>query len=45
MVKCQEDPTILLVDGPVKDREHWLNEIPDRLNGVEILGIPKKKLK
>ena len=27
----------LLVLGPIKDREHWINEIPDRLDGVDIL--------
>ena len=32
---------MLLVDGPIPDDEHWLNEIPNRLHGAEILGIPK----
>lgn len=42
VLRCPDDPTMLLVDGPIKDRDHWLNEIPDRLNNVEILGVPKK---
>jgi hypothetical protein len=34
--------TMFLVEGPFKDDEHWLNEIPKRLRGAEILGVPKK---
>lgn len=34
---------MLLVDGPIKDAEHWLNEIPSRLNGIEVLAVPKKQ--
>lgn len=30
----------LLVLGPLKDKEHWINEIPDRLDGVDILLPP-----
>lgn len=41
VVRCEDDPTILLVDGPFKDAEHWLDEIPKRLNGVEVFGVPK----
>lgn len=44
VVRCENDPTMLLVDGPIKDAEHWLNEIPKRLKGAEILGVPKLKL-
>lgn len=33
---------MLLVDGPFKDAEHWLNELPQRLKGVGIWGVPKK---
>ena len=32
----------LLVDGPQKDNEHWLNEVPRRYNGIRILGSPTK---
>lgn len=32
----------LLVDGPQKDREHWLDEIPRRYDGIQTLGTPKK---
>jgi len=32
----------LLVTGPFKDAEHWLNEIPKRLAGAEVFGVPKK---
>jgi hypothetical protein len=30
----------LRVEGPFKDDEHWLNEVPQRYVGVEVLGIP-----
>jgi hypothetical protein len=43
VVRCPDDPTVLLVDGPIKDAEHWLNDIPERLKGAEILGVPKPK--
>lgn len=29
---------ILHVHGPIRDSEHWLNEVPERYNGVEVLG-------
>jgi hypothetical protein len=34
---------MLLVKGPLCDSEHWLNEIPDRLKGVEVLAVPPKQ--
>jgi hypothetical protein len=34
--------TLLLVYGPLKDNEHWIDEIPERLGGVTVLGIPPK---
>ncbi len=39
-----EENTIFLVAGPIKDTEHWLNEIPERLDNVEILAVPPKSL-
>ncbi len=33
---------MLLVRGPIKDAEHWLNDIPNRLKGAEILAVPPK---
>lgn len=29
----------LRVEGPIKDREHWLDEVPERYRGIEVLGI------
>ena len=43
VVKHPADPTLLLVDGPQKDAEHWLESIEERCKGLEILGVPKKK--
>ena len=30
------------IDGPYKDNEHWIDEIPERLEGAEILAVPKR---
>lgn len=43
VVTCENAPTMLFVDGPFKDGEHWLDEIPSRLQRVEVLGLPKHK--
>lgn len=29
---------MLRVRGPVRDHEHWLNAVPSRYNGIEVLG-------
>jgi hypothetical protein len=38
VVASSDDPAILLVDGPLKDSEHWLDEIPQRYACAEIVG-------
>jgi len=43
IVTHPEDSTVLLVDGPHKDAEHWLESISERCEGLKILGVPKKK--
>ncbi len=40
VIVMPEDDSMFLVTGPHKDQEHWLDEIPERLKGVEILGVP-----
>jgi hypothetical protein len=42
VVTIPNGESMLLVTGPFADAEHWLNEIPDRLKGAEILGVPAK---
>lgn len=32
------DPDVLVVDGPYKDNEHWLSEIPSRYQGAKVIG-------
>ena len=32
--------SMLLVQGPVSDSDHWLDKIPERLRGAEVLGVP-----
>jgi len=34
--------SMLLVVGPNKDAEHWLNEIPKRLTGAAVWAVPAK---
>ena len=39
------DDLMLLVLGPMdkkQDKEHWTNEIPERLDGVDVLLQPDK---
>lgn len=38
VVACDDSCAVLFVDGPRKDTEHWLNEIPERYSGAEIIG-------
>jgi len=40
VISVPNDDSMFLVVGPYKDSEHWLNEIPGRLQGAEILGVP-----
>jgi hypothetical protein len=42
VVTIPNSESMLLVTGPFKDAEHWLNDIPNRLKGAEILGVPAK---
>ena len=42
VVKTLNNEVDLLISGPIKDNEHWLDEIPERLKGAKVLGISKK---
>ena len=42
VVRVDDADSMFLVAGPLKDTEHWLNEIPSRLHNVEILSVPPK---
>jgi hypothetical protein len=33
----------LRVQGPIKDAEHWLNEVPRRYDGIEALGRKREE--
>jgi hypothetical protein len=35
--------SMLLVCGPLSDSEHWLDEIPERLQGATVLAVPPKR--
>jgi hypothetical protein len=40
VVSIPNTDSMLLVVGPIKDAEHWLDKIPERLQGAEVLGVP-----
>lgn len=42
VVKGPETDTKFLIDGPFKDDEHWLNDIPERFKGATVFAVPKK---
>jgi hypothetical protein len=42
IIRTSENDDALLVIGPLKDNEHWINEIPGRFRNVEILSLDKK---
>ena len=37
VITLPETDSMLLLAGPIKDAEHWLDEVPDQLEGVEVL--------
>ena len=38
-----DDSPWYLIPGPLKkEDDHWMNEIPERLQGAEVFGVPKK---
>lgn len=41
VIKVPDTDSMLMVSGPIKDDEHWIDKMPDRLKGAEILGVPK----
>jgi len=36
------DAGAFLVEGPIRDREHWLDDLPERLRGIEVIGLVEK---
>lgn len=43
VIHAVESEEMLLVAGPYEDHEHWINDIPERLKGAEVLGVPPKE--
>ncbi len=41
-VRANSDAT-LRVEGPFRDAEHWLDEVPARYDGIQVLGRRKPK--
>ena len=38
-----DDSPWYLISGPFKkEDDHWMNEIPERLQGAGVFGVPKK---
>ena len=42
-VRANGDAT-LPVEGPFRDAEHWLDEVPARYNGIQVLGTRKPRV-
>ncbi len=42
VIAIPESNGMLLVQGPIADSEHWLNQIPKRLEGAEVLAVPPR---
>ena len=42
VIRHPDNDNMLLVDGPFQDDEHWIDELPQRLKGIEVLAVPKK---
>jgi len=42
VIRDPEKNDMLLMYGPIKDHEHWINKIPERLKNVEILTFDRK---
>jgi hypothetical protein len=40
IIKFASSDSMLLLRGPISDSDHWLDKIPDRLRGAEILRVP-----
>ncbi|MDD4869610.1 MAG: hypothetical protein PHR77_03550 [Kiritimatiellae bacterium] len=40
IISVRGTDSMVLVRGPMKDSEHWIDEIPSRFKGVEVLGVP-----
>ena len=40
VIRMADSDTMLLVTGPISDSEHWLDEIPERLQGAQVLAVP-----
>lgn len=42
VLRVPDSDAILLVAGPCKDNEHWLDEVSARVRDAEILALPKR---
>ena len=42
VITDSEHDDMLLVCGPYRDNEHWIDEIPERLKGAEIFIVPPR---
>ena len=40
VIAFSDSDNMFLVQGPICDSEHWINEIPKRLANAEILAVP-----
>jgi hypothetical protein len=40
VLALSDTDSMLFVRGPIYDTDHWLDQIPDRLENVEVLAVP-----
>jgi len=40
IITLASSDSMLIVRGPISDSDHWLDRIPERLRGAEVLGVP-----
>jgi hypothetical protein len=43
VVRVSGNDTLFLVTGPWRDAEHWIDKVPERLKGADVVAVPAKK--
>ncbi len=43
VITISDSDSMLLIRGPIADSDHWLDSIPDRLEGAIVVSVPPNK--
>jgi hypothetical protein len=43
IIQINDTDSKFLIRGPIRDSEHWINEIPERLDNAIIVAVPPKE--